>query len=60
MDHIKGFLADEDGQGLVEYGLILFLIVIAAIASLGLAGESIKEILYDKTASEFERITEDF
>ncbi len=60
MDHIKGFLADEDGQGLVEYGLILFLIVIAAIASLRLAGESIKEILYDKTASEFERITEDF
>ena len=60
MNYIKGFLTDENGQGLVEYGLILFLIVIAAIASLGLAGGSIKRVLYDKTASEFERITEDF
>lgn len=60
MDYVKGFLTDEDGQGLVEYGLILFLIVIAAIVSLGLTGKSIKEVLYDKAVGEFEGIVKDF
>lgn len=60
MDYVKGFLTDENGQGLVEYGLILFLIVIAVIVSLDLVGKSIKEILYDRTATEFEKITGDF
>ncbi len=60
MDHIKGFLADEDGQGLVEYGLILFLVVIAVIVSLELTGKSIRDILYDRTISEFRNVIEDF
>lgn len=60
MDYVKGFLTDENGQGLVEYGLILFLIVIAVIASLGLTGKSIKDILYDRTINEFRNVIEDF
>jgi len=31
----------EEGQDLIEYGLILFLIAIAAVASIELAGDSI-------------------
>jgi len=60
VDYVKGFLTDENGQGLVEYGLILFLIVIAVIASLGLTGKSIKDILYDRTINEFRNVIEDF
>jgi Flp pilus assembly pilin Flp len=31
----------EEGQDLIEYGLILFLIAIAAVASIEVAGDSI-------------------
>lgn len=37
---------DEDGQGLVEYGLILALVAIAAIVGLGLLGGGINDTLY--------------
>lgn len=60
MNCMKNFLTDENGQGLVEYGLILFLIVVGVIVSLELTGKSIKEVLYDKTISEFKKVTEDF
>ena len=35
------FLKDENGQGMVEYGLIIALISIAAIAALRLMGPKI-------------------
>ena len=35
------FLKDENGQGMVEYGLIIALISIAAIATLKLLGPKI-------------------
>ncbi len=60
MNCMKNFLTDENGQGLAEYGLILFLIVVGVIVSLELTGKSIKEVLYDKTISEFKKVTEDF
>lgn len=34
-------LEREEGQDLIEYGLLLFLIAIAAVASIQLAGQSI-------------------
>ena len=43
----KGFLAEEDGQGLAEYALILVLISIIAIAALDALGLSIIDILND-------------
>ena len=41
---IRGFLADEEGQGMVEYGLILGAISVAAIAAILLLGPRIKAI----------------
>ncbi|MBQ6268136.1 MAG: Flp family type IVb pilin [Clostridia bacterium] len=45
---LNKWLMDEDGQGMVEYGLIIALIAIVVIAALVLLGPKIKEI-FDKT-----------
>jgi pilus assembly protein Flp/PilA len=42
---LNRFLVEEDGQGLVEYGLILGLISIVAIAALTTAGEQVDRLL---------------
>ena len=42
MELIKRFVREDEGQGIVEYALILGLIAIVAIAALGLAGNKIK------------------
>jgi pilus assembly protein Flp/PilA len=44
MKNFRTILADEDGQGMVEYGLILGLIAIAAIGALIILGPKIKKI----------------
>lgn len=44
MSNFKKILNDEDGQGMVEYGLILGLIAIAAIGALLLLGPKITKI----------------
>ena len=41
---MNGFMMDESGQGMVEYGLILALIAVAAIAALTALGPKIKGI----------------
>jgi pilus assembly protein Flp/PilA len=38
---LKSFWKDENGQGLVEYGLIIGLIAVVVIAALTLMGNSI-------------------
>jgi pilus assembly protein Flp/PilA len=38
MKLLKKLWKDEEGQGLVEYGLIIVLIAIAVITTLGLVG----------------------
>ena len=38
------FIKDEAGQGMVEYGLILALVAIAAIAALTLLGGNVKNM----------------
>ena len=42
---MKNFLMNEDGQGMVEYGLIIALVSIAAVAILGTLGVSLKNKL---------------
>ena len=44
MREMMKFLKDEDGQGMVEYGLIIGLIAVAAIVVLGLLGTKIKTL----------------
>jgi pilus assembly protein Flp/PilA len=39
------FVKDEEGQGMVEYGLILALVAVGAIVILGAMGGSLREIL---------------
>ncbi len=39
---LKNFLRDEDGQGMVEYALILALIAVVVIAAVTLIGTNIK------------------
>jgi pilus assembly protein Flp/PilA len=44
MELIKRFVREEEGQGLVEYALIIGLIAIVAIAALSLAGSQVSTI----------------
>ena len=44
------FLPGEEGQGLVEYGLILILIAVAVFAVVGLVGQTLIPL--------FERVTD--
>ena len=46
---MMNFLRDENGQGMVEYGLILALIAVAAIAVLGGLGSKIRGVFHDTT-----------
>ncbi|HBW36583.1 Flp family type IVb pilin [Desulfosporosinus sp. BICA1-9] len=41
-EKLMGLLRDEEGQGMVEYGLILGLISIVAIVAIGLIGPKVK------------------
>ncbi|MFZ5974784.1 MAG: Flp family type IVb pilin [Bacillota bacterium] len=47
MKKLMRILRDEDGQGMVEYGLILGLIAVAAIAALIILGPKISGIFED-------------
>lgn len=38
---LKRFFYEEDGQGMVEYGLIIALVAIAVITVLGLLGDQL-------------------
>ena len=47
MKNMIRILKDEDGQGMVEYGLILGLIAVAAVAVIILLGPKIKAMFQD-------------
>ncbi|MGN0547580.1 MAG: Flp family type IVb pilin [Acutalibacteraceae bacterium] len=44
---LKNWLMDEDGQGMVEYALIIGLIAIVVIAALALLGPKIRDKFND-------------
>jgi pilus assembly protein Flp/PilA len=50
-EKIIWFTHEEDGQGMVEYGLILALIVMVVIGSLSFLGDTINRQLYENTIS---------
>jgi len=41
---LRSFFAKEDGQGLVEYALILVLIAVVVIAILGVLGGKVSQV----------------
>ena len=45
------FLKDENGQGMVEYGLIIALVAIIAIAGLNVLGPAVRGI-FDSATTE--------
>ena len=47
MSQLFSFLKDDEGQGLVEYALILSLISVASIVALGLTHTSIDGVFTD-------------
>jgi pilus assembly protein Flp/PilA len=53
MTKFKLLLNDETGQGLMEYGLLAFLIGTVAIASIGSIGSSVAS-LFSKIVSAFQ------
>ncbi|MDD2401488.1 MAG: Flp family type IVb pilin [Clostridia bacterium] len=40
---VKGFVSDERGQGMAEYGLIIALVAVGCIAALVLLGPAIAD-----------------
>ncbi|MHC0036749.1 Flp family type IVb pilin [Pseudoneobacillus sp. C159] len=47
MKKIKALFVEEQGQGMTEYGLVLGVVAVAAIAIIGLMGEQIKGLFDD-------------
>lgn len=54
MELIRRFVSEEEGQGLVEYALIIGLIAIVAIVALTASGSSISGI-FDNITGELEK-----
>ncbi|OQA16517.1 MAG: Flp/Fap pilin component [Firmicutes bacterium ADurb.Bin356] len=54
MKKFMDILKDENGQGMVEYGLILALVAIAAIGALVLLGPKITEV-FTKADNELDK-----
>jgi pilus assembly protein Flp/PilA len=50
MSYVRSTLAREEGQGLVEYALILSLVSVAAIGGLTLLGTNIEALMQDIAA----------
>ena len=48
---LKKFFNDENGQGMVEYGLIIALVAVAVIVSLTALGGSVKNIFNRATSA---------
>ena len=60
MTVLKRLFYEEDGQGMVEYGLIIALIAVAVIVALGALGGGIKGIFEDVNAKLGEETTSQY
>lgn len=48
---MKRFLMNEEGQGMVEYGLIIALVAVVVIAAIALLGNGVKNTFTNVTNS---------
>ena len=53
---LKEFFCDENGQGMVEYGLIIALVSVAVLVALTALSGSVQNI-FNKTASKFNAVS---
>jgi pilus assembly protein Flp/PilA len=49
---IRHFFQEEEGQALVEYGLLIALVALVAVSAVSLFGAKVKHSLYDNAASQ--------
>jgi pilus assembly protein Flp/PilA len=49
MENVKGFMKNEEGQGLIEYALLIALITLVVITALGVISKKV-ENTYNNTA----------
>lgn len=54
LEHLRRLLAGEEGQGMAEYGLILALVAVVAIAALQLLGQGVS-LNFGKVANELNK-----
>jgi pilus assembly protein Flp/PilA len=45
LERMKGFLREEEGQGMAEYGLILAGVAVVAIAAFLFLGNKVKDMI---------------
>jgi pilus assembly protein Flp/PilA len=57
MKKLINFVKNEDGQGMVEYGLIIGLIAIVVIAAIALLGPKIKGLFNGINAEIGDKVT---
>lgn len=50
---VKRLVARDDGQDLLEYGLLVTLIALVAIAAIGTVGSTINTVLWQPIANNF-------
>jgi len=58
MEFLKRLWNDEEGQGMVEYGLIIALVSVAAIAVLALIGPKLV-VVFQKVVDELKKVAPD-
>lgn len=51
MDHLKRLWQEEEGQDLVEYGLLLFLLALTAIAAVRGVGSAVASVFTNAATS---------
>ena len=49
---IQQFFCEEDGQTLIEYGLLLVLVAMVVMSAVVLFGTRVKSALYDKAVTQ--------
>lgn len=47
VEKLKGLLLEEEGQGMVEYGLIIALVALVAGVGIAVFGETVREFFND-------------